>query len=274
LITNSYILHWEVSQIDRVKYLAEMKALLSFMSAEERLAVIRRYERQFDEAGREGELSLIRELGSPVRQVLMVEREYREREEAGLPGLAVEEAPVAEPQPEPAGGEVTLEAEAAAVMEKLLSEEAQEEFAPVVQAEISSEEEAEASAAYEEAESEVTETAEVGTGRVVGAVALTPVMIVLALVGLAVTAALAALGLLPGLGLGAAAVYLALYAMTAMNFLPDILLVWGVAVIALALCVFFLWLGVWLLVEGVSLTVRTISRVYGKVLRKGGAEHE
>lgn len=270
--------------------MAEMKALLSFMDAEDRLKVMRRYECRFDAAGRDGDAALIKELGSPVRQVLMVEREYREREEAGLPGIAdeeiMEEEPAAEESvsaeaEEASEDEQAREAEAALlVMEKLLSDDTQEEL--LAQEEVS-EEESPAEEPYEEVEEDdevdeptagtVTAGAP-GTGRVIGAVALTPLMIVLALVGVALTAVLTAIGVLPGLGLGAAAVYLALYAMNSMSFLPDILLVSGAAIVALALCIFFLWLGIWLLVEGITLTIRLISRVYGKVLRKGGADNE
>lgn len=268
--------------------MAEMKALLSFMDAEDRLKVMRRYECRFDAAGRDGEATLIEELGSPVRQVLMVEREYREREEAGLPGiadeeiteeeLAAEESVSAEAE-ETAEEEQTREADSVLlVMERLLSEDAQEEILPQEEAGV---EEVAEEEPYEEAEAEAEEPAvekiaagAPGTGRVIGAVALTPLMIVLALVCIALTAVLTALGVLPGLGLGAAAVYLALYAMNSMSFLPDILLVSGAAIVALALCIFFLWLGIWLLVEGITLTIRLISRVYGKVLRKGGADNE
>ena len=267
--------------IDRVKYMAEMKALLSFMDSEDRLKVMRRYERSFDAAGRDGEAALIRELGSPVRQVLMVEKEYREREEAGLPGIADEEydeesAPIEEAIVE----EPTVEEQAAEVMEALLGDEGREELiqpeeetVEEIPADDMGEYPAEELPAEAEECDEEGEAAEApGTGRVIGAVAMTPIMIAVGLVGVALTALLTALGVLPGLGLGAAAVYLALYAFNSMSFLPDIILVCGIAVVALALCIFFLWLGIWLLVEGLRLTIRLISGVYGKVLRKGGAE--
>jgi len=235
---------------------------------------MRRYERSFDAAGREGEAALIRELGSPVRQVLIVEREYREREEAGLPGLAdevYEEEAV--PVAEEAAVEPTVEEQAAEVMETLLADEGREELLePEEPAEEEHHEEVtEAEVVVEdEAEEEAAEAP--GAGRVIGAVALTPIMIALALLGIALTAVLTAAGVLPGLGLGAVAVYLALYALNSMSFLPDIILVGGMAVIALALCIFFLWLGIWLLIEGIRSTIRLISGVYGKVLRKGGAD--
>ena len=269
-----------MSPIDRVKYLAEMKALLSCMDAEDRLKVMRRYERSFDAAGADGEAALIRELGSPVRQVLMVEKEYREREEAGLPGLADEAYEESTPAEESAEAEPTVEEQAAEVMEALLGEEGREELIQPeeeeVPAEEAEEEFAEEQPEEEEAEDyEEPEEAEApGAGRVVGAVALTPIMIVLALLGVVLTAVLTACGVLPGLGLGAAAVYLALYAFNSMSFLPDIILVCGMAAVALALCIFFLWLGLWLLIEGIMLTIRVISAAYGKVLRKGGADDE
>jgi len=275
-----------VFPIDRVKYMAEMKALLSFMDAEDRLKVMRRYERSFDAAGREGEAALIRELGSPVRQVLMVEKEYREREEAGLPGIADEEyaeevsVPVEAVADEAVEAGSTVEAQAAQVMEALLAEDAREEL--IIQPEEPTEEEAYAAEADEEyveealdEQEEADEGSEApGTGRVIGAVALTPILIATALVGVVLTVLLAAFGLLPGLGLAAASVYLGLYAFNSMSFLPDVILVCGLAVVALALAIFFILLGLWLLVEGIRLTIRLISGVYGRVLRKGGADDE
>ena len=178
--------------------MAEMKALLSFMDAEDRLKVMRRYERRFDEVGREGETALIRELGSPVRQVLMVEKEYREREEAGLPGVAdevYEEEPTA--VEEVTDAEPTVEEQAAEVMEALLAEEGREELIEETPetVEVCEEEEVpeEEEAAGEEEYEEKAEEAEApGTGRVIGAVALTPILIALALFGVALTAVLTA----------------------------------------------------------------------------------
>ena len=266
-----------MSPIDRVNYLAEMKALLSFMDAEDRLKVMRRYERSFDAAGTDGEAALIRELGSPVRQVLMVEKEYREREEAGLPGLADEAYEEPTPAEESAEAEPTVEEQAAEVMQTLLTDEGREELLRLedeVPDEESFEEAEEEPEAEEEEEAEEELVEAPGTGRVLGAVALTPIMIALALLGVALTAVLTACGVLPGLGLGVAAAYLALYAFNSMSFLPDIILVCGMATVALALCIFFLWLGLWLLIEGIMLTIRVISAAYGKVLRKGGADDE
>ena len=64
--------------MNRKSFMAELRSLLAFLDAAERDRVLSRYERMFDEAGPEGEAAVIRCFGSPVRQVLQIEREYRE----------------------------------------------------------------------------------------------------------------------------------------------------------------------------------------------------
>jgi len=68
-----------VTLINRKHFMAELRNLLSFMDREDRERALRRYERMFDAAGPEGEEAVTRELGSPVRLVLKLEREYGRR---------------------------------------------------------------------------------------------------------------------------------------------------------------------------------------------------
>lgn len=69
--------------MNRKSFMAELRSLLAFLDAAERDRVLSRYERMFDEAGPEGEAAVIRCFGSPVRQVLQIEREYREAVASG-----------------------------------------------------------------------------------------------------------------------------------------------------------------------------------------------
>ena len=69
-----------VTRINRRSFLAEMRSLLAFMDADDRERVLRFYEKLFDQAGEEGEGALLKKLGSPVRQVLQVERVYRDKQ--------------------------------------------------------------------------------------------------------------------------------------------------------------------------------------------------
>ena len=63
--------------IDKARYLMELKALLSFMDADERAATVATYRKIFERVGEEREQELIEELGSPVRLVLKLEKSYR-----------------------------------------------------------------------------------------------------------------------------------------------------------------------------------------------------
>ena len=69
--------------MNRKSFMAELRSLLAFLDAAERERVLNRYERMFDEAGPEGEATVVRCFGSPVRQVLQIEREYREAVASG-----------------------------------------------------------------------------------------------------------------------------------------------------------------------------------------------
>ncbi len=109
-------------------------------------------------------------------------------------------------------------------------------------------------------------------GRVFLAVLITPFMIALALVGIALSAALSCIGLAPGAGLAAASTYLAMYSTASMSYLPDMLIVLGVCLLCLALTLFFLWLGIWFLFSGIALTFRVIRSAYRGVLGKGGSK--
>ena len=452
--------------IDRNKYLLEMKALLGFMDTDDRDQVLAHYGREFDRAGEEGEDALIESLGSPLRQVLQVEKLYRERHEKGLPlyedeeyeepqaeeygeeapeeyadkyspeieedgeYYPVEELPeeentpeaehyaeeaapeeyfdepgeeeesaaplfipvivpaeeaeteedTEEPEPvaaaeteESAGktaenvdGPVLLEDEDAEFLRALMAstyalndaeeqkepeaapEEEQiglfdeeapapeetdeeeddstvpplfvlpniEDFGadrvqedeeesnlvelpseilsdaagemlseinfgmesdeepepPVIFDEkfIEEEEKTEKDDVAEEKEEDADEAEEKpGAGRVILTVLLTPFIVLAAVICVALTFAVAALPLAVCAAFGGSCVYLTLYAVTSMTYLPDMLTVIGVSVALLAVTVLFLWTGIYLLIRGIRLTIRLISGIYGRLLKKG-----
>ena len=78
--------------MNRKSFMAELRSLLAFLDAAERDRVLNRYERMFDEAGPGGETTVVRCFGSPVRQVLQIEREYREAVANGETPFADDEA--------------------------------------------------------------------------------------------------------------------------------------------------------------------------------------
>jgi len=90
-----------VSHINRKSFMAELRSLLVFMDGEDRARILTRYEAMFEEAGPEGEDALIRCFGSPVRQVLAIEKEYREALDRGETPFAEERAAAPAPAPAP-----------------------------------------------------------------------------------------------------------------------------------------------------------------------------
>ncbi|MDY5101355.1 MAG: hypothetical protein SPE74_08095 [Oscillospiraceae bacterium] len=313
-----------------------MKALLSFMDTEDREQALRYYERLFELAGEDGEEGLLDDFGSPLRQVLHLEKRYRERQESGMPLFDEEEFPAGEaaepeqPAEEPAdafsgedapsaeengGGEEPAEtgeiAEAADDAEEVPPPQESlpgEETVPAAAEAEGETEEGETFAPYDElpsqvlsdaagemlaeidfgaeeepipaetreeelprAEAEAESAGEKTSGaRVAAALLLSPLMVLLAAAGVLLTFALSAIPLALCALFGAASLYLALYAVTSMPYLPDMLLVLGVAVGLLAATVFFLWGGLTLLSGGIGKTIRLIATLFGRVLGKGG----
>lgn len=85
--------------------MAEFRSLLSYMDSAQRDKVLRHYEAMFDEAGPEEEDTLIRILGSPVRQVLSVEKEFQAAAARGEEPFAALVMPELNKEPEePAAG--------------------------------------------------------------------------------------------------------------------------------------------------------------------------
>ena len=95
--------------MNRKSFMAELRSLLAFLDAAERDRVLNRYERMFDEAGPEGETTVVRCFGSPVRQVLQIEREYREAVANGETPFADGEAAGAEETEAPEETEIIEE---------------------------------------------------------------------------------------------------------------------------------------------------------------------
>ncbi len=324
-----------VFAINRKSFINELKNLLAFMEPEERARAVARYEAMFDEAGEEGEEGLIRCLGSPVRLVLQLEKEYRDALNNGetpfpdgvvvekkpaeesdeiLPGVEVvsfeevfdpETAPVAEPEkaavpkpetsapaeeaPAPAvepappaepetlaeenfvlEPEETVPAAVAAVPAAAMAEPA-EETAPVP-ATVPAEAPApvkEAPAAEASVRAEPEQEKGPSGGRVFGAVLVTIPMIAVWIILFGISLVLGAAVIAVAAAFCFAGVYLAGYIFSgALPFTPDLLLVIGGALVAFALALLFMWLGLWIAIGGIIDTVKLSRSIYRGILGK------
>ena len=319
-----------MSLINRKSYLAEMRSLLAFMDPEARTRVLHHFDAMFDEAGPDGEETLARCLGSPVRQVLQIEREYREAREKGeefYPETAVP-APMSAPAPaslteeaQPSFEEVFPSPEESAVLPDASGETASDpEKTPAAEEGASAKLENALVAVFEQEpeelhpgegvpasepaaapsmEEKVTVPAEnrpsagepvneteaepeegeededdgPGAGRVIAAVLVTIPMLVIWAAMLAVFLALGMAILSAGLGIGAAGVYLGGYVFSGViTFMPDIMLVAGIALICFCLALLLAWMGLWIAAGGILLIVRFARSVYRGILGKRKGE--
>ena len=108
-MTNCNSTNGRCPTLNRKSFMAELRSLLAFLDAAERERVLNRYERMFDEAGPEGEATVVRCFGSPVRQVLQIEREYREAVASGETPFADGEAAAPEEAEAPEETEIIEE---------------------------------------------------------------------------------------------------------------------------------------------------------------------
>ena len=330
--------------------MAELRSLLSYMDGTQRDKVLRHYEAMFDEAGPDEEDTLIHILGSPVRQVLQVEKEFQEAaargeepfatavlpvlkkepetppaaeqpayqdrmsvesfedvfaaampaaptpaepipamEEDGAqteptveeePVLWMEDAPVPTEGPEdaecetppeeeePAPEEVTAVPETAVV--PVREKEAEEAHPPIERDEAPPPEEREDFAA-QPAEKRRAEDKGPGAGRVLGAILVTIPLLVLWIVGFALSIVLGAVFIGAAAAVALLGGYLASYVLSGvLTFMPDLLLVAGGALITFALALLLLWLGLWVLIGGIIRTVKISASVYRSNLKKKG----
>jgi hypothetical protein len=225
----------EVTDINRQKFLKELRNLLCFMRPADREAALQQYEARFDEAGPEGEGALLLELGSPVKQVVLLEKEYRKKLEAE--GEEFPEKPCAEAMP----------------AEETFSIEEMEEDLPAAPP------------------TEEPQKTPVPAGRKVLAVLVSIPLIPLSLAVLALAILVGAVFLAPGVALGASGVYFIAFGLVVLSYIPDILMLLGAGLAALAVALLLVWLGLWLLILGAGLVFRTVGSAYRGILRGGEA---
>ena len=117
-----------------------------------------------------------------------------------------------------------------------------------------------------------------GTGRVFAAVLVTFPFILLWAASFAVFLALGLIAMALGFAVCAAGIYFTTYVTQGkLAFMPDTLLVAGVALVSFALALLLIWMGLWIAVGGIASVIHWTSGVYRSILRrkvprKGGAQ--
>lgn len=318
MITKSNNHRRGVFAIDKAKYLMELKGLLSFMDADEKAATVAAYKRLFEQAGPAREQALIEELGSPVRLVLKLEKDYRngklnevlaetafrfadeskdtegenydsenvaqeegegespfEAEETPAVGSdrpsLEEEAPVEEAISEPAPGQgENAEEPIGGEAEKRPTEEKTPEKARKKTGAKKEKKENK----KDKKEKDNSDSEAPAKGSTALAVILTPFLIVLAALVLTLVLLCAAVPGSVGALFSLVGGYFAKYALFSMSYVPDILMVLGLAVVLFGLTFGLLGIVLRLLFAGFKLDFDLLSSVYGKLLGKEKAQDE
>ena len=303
---------------------------------------MREYESYFDEAGPDNEDMLLHEMISPARQIVLLERRYRDREEeaeeaalaAGrqaVPSAGVFDTRPTEVQEPQAEKEMTSADPQETVAETnatpgetrettaevaIKHDETQESAAEVaIKHDETQETAAEVAKKHDDLQKDAAETEKkpedlrgaaasvvntapvfpdrpkeedvfwleppmqgvpllparepIPTGRKALAALVTIPVLLLSLVALAVMLAVAALPLLPGVGLGAVGGYLVAFGVVVVSYVPDTLLLAGMGLAAIGVALLLARLGVWLLITPMRLAIGLLRRLYRRILRGG-----
>lgn len=231
------------------QYILELSKSLSFMTPWDRDAIIDEYSQKFEQAGPEGEEELIEELGTPTKVAVTLHAAYEPTPE----GIVAEEISSEEIGQEPVDTAPELTAEdiiseflTGVPLETLGPEPDVESFVPIDAPEPPPVEEKPLPPVHGKAPG--------------GRTALFAALCVLPGVPLACLVLAACLILLaPGLAVINASVHTAIAGVWAMSYLADGLLLFGAALVALAVGLPLLWLGVWVdarIIKGASSVVR------------------
>lgn len=259
--------------MNKQRFLAELRRLLVFMTEEDREETIRRYSAMFDDAGPGGEAALIEQLGSPTKAAIGLSRGYepgvihvappivkprrpRKEDSVGQDGLPEFRLPGLDDEEEETGEDV--EDDSAAPPE----ENSLPRKAVMPRPVVAEEEPRQEPAPPARSETRVERTMPLWLG-------IPLFLLVFIALGLPVAAVLLALMVIllaPGCALLFGAYLVFVGGLWCTAYMSDAILLFGAALVVLALGLLILWCGVWLDVKLATAYVRGVGWVAGETL--------
>lgn len=261
--------------MNKQRYLSELQSLLVFMTEEDRELAIRHYGDIFDAVGEAGTDELIRSLGSPTKSAIALSRGYEPGNIKNLPkapaGAQKPRAALTQTQDDPWGDLPTFEIPA-------VGEDPAEEF-PVRQetpgtkpAEPLPEPEPEPLPAFEAPEPEEYYERSMPLG--VGIPLLVLVMVAIGVPLAALVLALTAVCLAPGAAVIFGAYLIAVGGLWCLAYVADAVLLFGAALLVLAVGLVVLWGGIWLAGRMFILYARGVNWLGGELLGRKVTDDE
>ena len=252
--------------MNKQRYLAELSRLLGFATDEDRQNVLNNITKLFDEAGPEGEDSVISQLGSPVQLAIKLSRSYTPSAPQG--GLDIPAAPQPASEAPEAQVEAAPEADEASPAPAEASADLSPEPEPVETFEIETVEISEGQLADRMRSRRAHKEPSEHKGFAMASLVMLTAAGVLPLCAVLLCAVLAALTL--GLGGIAAGVALSSAGAMSLTVIADALMLFGIALVCFGLGIFFVWLAIWAAVSLVRVLASGIPALFRIV--KGASE--
>lgn len=261
--------------MNKQRYLSELQSLLVFMTEEDRELAIRHFGDIFDAVGEAGTDELIRSLGSPTKSAIGLSRGYEPGNIKNLPkapaGVQKPRAALTQTEDDPWGDLPTFEVpsivEEPAEETPVRQEEPEKEPSPEPQTE-----EPDPVPAFETPEPEVYYERSMPLG--VGIPLLVLVMIAIGVPLAALVLALCAVCLAPGAAVIFGAYLIAVGGLWCLAYVADAVLLFGAALLVLAVGLVILWGGFWLASRLVLLYSRGVNWLGGELLGRKVTDDE
>lgn len=260
--------------MNKQRYLSELQSLLVFMTEEDRELAIRHFGDIFDAVGEAGTDDLIRSLGSPTKSAIGLSRGYEPGNIKNLPMAPARaqkpKAALTQTEDDPWGDLPTFEVPAMVEepTEELPGTEAPEEkHSPELRTE-----EPEPVPAFESPEPEEYYERSMPLG--VGIPLLVLVMIAIGIPLLALVLALSAVCLAPGAAVVFGAYLIAVGGLWCLSYVADAVLLFGAALLVLAVGLVILWGGFWLASRMFILYARGVGWLGGELLGRKVTDDE
>lgn len=261
--------------MNKQRYLSELQSLLVFMTEEDRELAIRHYSNIFDAAGEAGTDDLIRSLGSPTKSAISLSRGYEPGNIQNLPkapaSVQMPKAALTETEDDPWGDLPTFEV-------PVITDEHTEPFPAEPDANKAEppvtfqKDEAELSSAPEPMEPDIyyERSMPLGLGIPLLILVLLAIGIPLAVLALA----LSAVCLAPGAAVVFGAYLIFVGGLWCLSYMADAVLLFGAALLVLAVGLVILWGGIWLVSRLFLLYGRSVQWLCGELLGRKVTDDE
>ena len=261
--------------MNKQRYLSELQSLLVFMTEEDRELAIRHYGDIFDAVGETGADDLIRSFGSPTKSAIGLSRGYEPGNIRNLPkapaAVRKPKAALTQTEDDPWGDLPTFEIPS--IGEEPAKDIPVRQEAPKAEpAEPLPEPEAEPLPVFESQEPEEYVERSMPLG--VGIPLLVLVMLAIGVPLAALVLALCAVCLAPGAAVIFGAYMIAVGGLWSLSYIADAVLLFGAALLVLAVGLVVLWGGLWLATRLVLLYVRGVNWLCGELLGRKVTDDE